>query len=82
MRTATMGRMTLSFALTTQLEVVAASHRTDSCCADTLLAGVAVPVVVGVAALPLNGLKGSAADDKDDFFFGELTIVKHSGVFT
>ena len=63
--------MTLSFALTTQLDVVAASHRTDSCCVGASLAAAALPAAVGAAALLLNGLNGSAADDMDVFFFGD-----------
>ena len=70
-RTAIMGRITLSFALTTQLAVVAASHRTDSCCAGTSLAAAALLGVVTVAALLANGRKGSAAADMDVFFFGD-----------
>ena len=36
-RTARMGLMRLSLALMVVLDVVAASHRMDSCCADALL---------------------------------------------
>ena len=48
-RRATIGLMTLSFALTVALEVVAASHRTDSCCAA------ASPEVVDVVTLCVVG---------------------------
>ena len=70
MRMATIGLMTLSFALTMRLDVVAASHRTGSCCADASLVFVMLPEVVDVVLLA-NGRNGSAAADMDVFFFGD-----------
>ena len=70
-RRATIGLMTLSSALTDALDVVAASHRMDSCCFA------ASPDVAGggafcdVVAFPAKGRNGIAADDKLDFFFGD-----------
>ena len=69
-RRATIGLMTLSLALTVALEVVAASHRIDSCCV-AVSPEVDVVLLFGVVVFPANGRKGIAAADILDFFFGD-----------
>ena len=69
-RRATIGLITLSLALTVALDVVAASHRIDSCCV-AVSPVFAVALVFCVVAFPANGRKGIAAADMLDFFFGD-----------
>ena len=69
-RRATIGLMTLSLALTVALDVVAASHRIDSCCVAVSLE-LAVALLFCVVAFPANGRNGIAAADMLDFFFGD-----------
>ena len=73
-RTAMIGRMTLSFEVTVALDVVAASHRTDSCCADASPAAVGAAPFCGAVAFPANGRKGSAEAETLDFFLGESNL--------
>ena len=70
-RTARMGLMTLSLAVTVALDVVAASHRTDSCCADALPEVVDGAALCGVRSFPVYGRKGSADAETLVFFFGD-----------
>ena len=70
-RTARMGLMTLSLAVTVALDVVAASHRTDSCCADVLPEVVDGAESCDARSLPANGRNGSADAETLVFFFGE-----------
>ena len=66
-----MGLMTLSFAVTVALDVVAASHRTDSCCTDALPEVVDGAGFCVVLSFPANGRNGSADAETLVFFFGE-----------
>ena len=70
-RRATIGLMTLSLALTEALEVVAASHRIDSCWAAASPEVTGALAFCGVVALPVKGRNGMAAADMVDFFFGD-----------
>ena len=63
--------MTLSLAVTVALDVVAASHRTDSCCADALPEVVDGAESCDARSLPVNGRNGSADAETLVFFFGE-----------
>ena len=66
-----MGLMTLSFAVTVALDVVAASHRTDSCCTGALPDVDDDAALLGAWSFPANGRKGSADAEMLVFFFGE-----------
>ena len=63
--------MTLSLAVTVALDVVAASHRTDSCCVDALPEVADGAVLCDGCSLPVNGRNGSADAETLVFFFGE-----------
>ena len=63
--------MTLSLAVMVALDVVAVSHRTDSCCADALPEVADGLELCGARLLPANGRNGSADAETLVFFFGK-----------